>query len=519
MLEPRATYVHNWHVEAICAHLEAVTDGRIPRLLINVPPGSMKSLLVSVIWPAWEWTRRDMASLRYLTTSFNDGPVKRDTRKCRDLILSPWYQALWPHIRLSRTGETSFANTATGTREGVAFGSLTSQRGDRLIIDDPHSTETAESDVDRVKTTRKFREGALDRLNDLERSAIVVIMQRLHEQDISGVIESLPELGFERLVIPMEWEEDRRLVTSIGWTDLRTEDGALMDPVRFPRTAVERMKIGKGSYAYAGQYQQRPAPRDGGMFKRRWFGIVDAAPAGLRLVRRWDLAASAPAVGRDPDWTVGLAMGRSKDGYFYITDVLRFQGSPHEVERAILNTARSDGTAVTIGLPQDPGQAGKAQVAALTRMLAGYTVKSAPETGSKDTRASPFAAQCEAGNVYLVAGAWNEAFLAEAEVFPFGSHDDQVDAGSGAFNLLADGSEAQLWVDFMRDQADAAIATANDAVFGHLTRYVQYIRNTGQVPLLSDQFDDDWEPIGPQVRGDLVSAGLVREVDGQLWII
>lgn len=188
VLEPQARYLHNWHIDAICQHLEAVTDGRINRLLINVPPGSMKSLLVSVLWQAWEWGPRGKRSLRYLATAFNDGPVKRDTRKVRDLILSDWYQSLWPEVRLTRTAEMSFANSDTGTREGVAFGSLTSQRGDRLIIDDPHSTDTAESAVEREATTWRFREGAINRLNDQERSAIVVIMQRLHEDDISGVI-------------------------------------------------------------------------------------------------------------------------------------------------------------------------------------------------------------------------------------------------------------------------------------------------------------------------------------------
>jgi hypothetical protein len=111
VLEPEAKYVHNWHIDAICAHLEAVTAGRINRLLINVPPGSSKSLIVSVMWPAWEWGPCGRRSLRYLATAFNEGPVKRDTRKCRDLIASEWYQRLWPDVQLTRTAETSFANS------------------------------------------------------------------------------------------------------------------------------------------------------------------------------------------------------------------------------------------------------------------------------------------------------------------------------------------------------------------------------------------------------------------------
>src|SRR6185312_7544172 len=139
----------------------------------------------------WEWGPKGMRSMRFLSTAFNEDPVKRDTRKCRDLMLCDWYRSLWPQVVLTRTTKVSFANSDTGTREGVAFGSLTSQRGDRLIIDDPHTTETAESAAERQSTTRKFREGAVNRLNDQKRSAIVVIMQRLHDQDVSGVIISL----------------------------------------------------------------------------------------------------------------------------------------------------------------------------------------------------------------------------------------------------------------------------------------------------------------------------------------
>ena len=187
MLEPVAQYVHSWHIDAICQHLEAVTYGKINRLLINVPPGSMKSLLVSVFWPAWEWSQ-GFSSYRYITTSFAEDATKRDTRKMRTLVTSEWYQSLFPHIRLTRTGETGLENSATGFRESSAFGSLTSKRGDRLIIDDPHSVETAESDNQRNKTTLEFREGALNRLNDQQRSAIIVVMQRLHEFDMSGII-------------------------------------------------------------------------------------------------------------------------------------------------------------------------------------------------------------------------------------------------------------------------------------------------------------------------------------------
>lgn len=435
MLEPNATFVPNWHIEAICALLELVTAGRISRLLINVPPGSMKSLLVSVLWQAWEWGPRGMRSMRYLTTAFNEGPVKRDTRKTRDLIASEWYQTLWPQVALTRTAELSFANSSTGTREGVAFGSLTSQRGDRLILDDPHSVETAESEVERAATTRKFREGALNRLNDQERSAIVVIMQRLHEDDVAGVIQKLG-MGYTHLCLPMEFEVDRRCEIFVDgklvFRDPRANDGDLLDPVRFSRETIEKLKRDMTEYAWAGQYQQRPAPREGGIFKRHWFEIVPAPPAGARKCRGWDLAASKTSTSA---FTAGVLMSEMA-GVYYIEDVRRERGSPADVERLIKNTAVLDGISTKVSIPQDPGQAGKAQVQAYAKLLAGHNCRFSPETGDKMTRALPLSAQAEVGNVKIVKGDWNAAFLEEITSFPAGSYKDQTDAASRAFAEL-----------------------------------------------------------------------------------
>lgn len=435
VLEPVAEYHHNWHVDAICQHLEAVTDGRITRLLINVPPGSMKSLLVSVFWPAWEWAQ-GKTSLRYITTSFAADATTRDTRKMRDLILSDWFQALWPEVTLVRKGDTAVSNDATGYRESSAFGSLTSKRGDRLIIDDPHSVKTAESEDERNTTTRLFREGALNRLNSQEHSAIVVIMQRLHEKDISGTILSL-KMGYVHLMLPMEFDPDRRCRTKIGFVDPRTRRGELLDPIRFPEHVLKQMRSDFTAYAWAGQYQQTPQPREGGMFKRRDFTIVDAIPSeAVRKVRRWDLAASIAKDGGDPDWTAGVKM--STDGRkFYVEHVERFRETGAAVRRAIRNTASADGRACEIVIPQDPGQAGKDQAESIIAENAGYVIKAERETGAKETRAEPMAAQAEAGNVCILRGDWNESFLDEMCNFPTWGHDDQFDAAAGAFNALA----------------------------------------------------------------------------------
>lgn len=449
VLEPNTPLVWNWHLDAMCDHLEAITAGRINRLLINVPPGSSKSMIVSVLWPAWEWSR-GMRSMRYLTTSFAEDSVKRDTRKTRDLIMSEWYQALWPEVKLTRTGEMSFQNSDTGTREGTAFGSLTAKRGDRLIIDDPHSTKTAESDVERESTVRQFREGALNRLNDQERSAIVVVMQRLHESDVAGTILAM-KMGYVHLNLPMEYEPERHCSTVIGFEDPRHEDGELLDPQRFPRNVVDDLKLGMGSYAYAGQYQQRPTAREGGLFKRSWFKFVAAVPSGhRRRCRAWDWAATKKMASNNPDWTAGVKVSRGQPGDFLVENVVRFRGSPAEVQATTKAHAATDGVATTIRITQDPGQAGKAQVETTIKDLAGYAVVSKPATGDKATRAAPAAVQAEAGNIYILMtgdpdlDAWIEPFLTEVCNFPAAAHDDQVDGLADAVNELALGSSYSL---------------------------------------------------------------------------
>lgn len=448
--------VWNWHLDAICMHLEAITFGTFlkmglrNRLLINVPPGSSKSLIVSVFWQAWEWSI-GFTSHRFLCTSYDDAPVSRDSQKCRDLIMSDWYKRHWPEVELVNKGETQFSNKARGTRAGAAFGSLTGKRGDRFILDDPHSTEGSESDANRTKTTKRFREGALNRLNNQKLSAIVVIMQRLHGADISGVI--LAHLkGYIHLCIPMEFEpfdpdappEQQRPNKTPIWQDPRSRDGELMDPVRWPPEEIELLKVEMGAYAWAGQYQQAPTPREGGLFKRHWFAdkFKRVAPAGTRWVRHWDLASTdEKQATANTARTAGVKLGRCPDGSYLVGHSIATREEGAAVRMLIKSTAETERT-TEISLPQDPGQAGKVQAKELVSYLAGFVVRATPETGTKEQRAEPFSVQCEAGNVYLLQTGdvdkdrWIEPFLEELCLFPGGVLKDQVDAVSGAFARL-----------------------------------------------------------------------------------
>lgn len=440
-MEPLSrSYVHGWHIDAICEHLEAITYGHLTRLLINVPPGFMKSLTTRVFWPAWEWGPRDMPWVRTVGASYSDALSIRDNLRCRRLILSELYRQLWGG-RVQLTGDqaakTRFEIEGTGSMVATSVSGLgTGERGDRFVIDDPHNVHQSESEAVRESTLRWFSETVPTRLNDPAKSAIVVIMQRVHERDVCGYALSR-ELGYEHLCLPMEFEPERRCETAIGFRDPRDIDGELLWPSRYTREDVDELKKALGSYAAAGQLQQRPAPREGGMFHRDWFEVVPAAPADARRVRAWDLAATKEKAGNNPAWTAGLRLARDQRGIFYIEDVRRLRGSSGEVERVLRTTASQDGEDVPISIPQDPGQAGKAQAEYLIRQLAGYNIRATPETGDKSQRAEPAAAQAEAGNVKLVRGKWNEDFLAEIEVFPSGQFLDQVDALSRAFQFLS----------------------------------------------------------------------------------
>lgn len=446
VLEPKKELKLGWALLAMCRHLEAVTEGNIQFLLMTVPPGMMKSLLL-VFWTAWEWGPVGRPDIQVLATSYSQPNVLRDNVKLRRLVESEKYQTLWPlKLRDDQNAKGKFENTGSGFSEARPFSSMTGGRGDRVKIDDPHSTETAESETERATTVRIFREGISDRLNDVTTSAIVIIMQRLHEQDVAAVALEL-DIGFVHLNLPMEFDPERRCRTYVNgemfFEDPRTEEGELLFPERFPPTEIERLKKAKGSYAYSGQYQQRPTPRSGGMFQRGDFEIVDAVPAGAKRCRAWDFAATQPKPGKQPDWTVGIRMAHV-GGIFYVEDVKRDRWSPADVEKNLKNTASQDGASIRIRIPEDPGAAGKADAATKIKLLAGYDVTAVRPTGEKSVRAKPASAQAEAGNVKLVRGPWNEAFLDEVCSFPNGQYDDQVDAFADALNELALGSTYTL---------------------------------------------------------------------------
>lgn len=302
-----------------------------------------------------------------------------------------------------------------------------------IIIDDPHKADEARSDVIREGVIEWFR-GTLESRKNSPDTPIVLIMQRLHERDLSGwLLNGGNGEEWDHVCLPALQEDGSAL-----WPEKHSSDDLLRMQAASP-------------YTFAGQYQQRPAPPEGNIFRPDRLGIIDAVPAGTRFVRAWDLAATTAGPGRDPDWTAGAKIGITPDGRWIIADMARLRGGPEEVEAAMINTAKRDGGSVRIKIPQDPGQAGKAQAAYLIKQLAGFAVSAKPVTGDKITRAEPLAAQINVGNVLMLRAMWNDALIDEMRVFPNGTHDDQIDALADGFASLHVNSFGLL--DMMAEQA------------------------------------------------------------------
>lgn len=439
VLEPAAELKWGWALDAICMHLEAVTDGRINRLLMNVPPGSMKSLLTGVIWPAWEWGPRGMPQMRYVGTAHEEGLAIRDSRKCRDLVKSDWFQKLWP-LEMDRAidGKREFGNVHKGVRQARAFTSMTGVRGDRVILDDPISADNANSEAKLEAARLAFTETLPTRVNS-DKSAIVVIMQRLSEKDVSGVILDM-KLPYVHLYIPMRFEPAHRCTTAIGWTDPRTEEGELMFPERFGEAQVQELETTLGSYGAAGQLQQRPSPRGGGIISTGWFTYWTSLPA---LEFRFITADTAQKTATQNDYSVLQCWGRSTVGKAVLIDQIRGKWEAPDLlvqARAFwlkhLNDVRPMLKNSTLrGMYVEDKVSGTGLIQTLRRE--GVPVVPVQRNKDKISRGFDAAPFIESGNVQLPQDApWLSDLLAEIESFPAGAHDDQLDPMFDAVNLV-----------------------------------------------------------------------------------
>ena len=440
-----APYKHGWHIDLMAEYLEAMARGEIRKLLINVPPGCQKSLTVSVFWPAWVWTRNP--EKRFMATAYGEILALRDADKSRELMKSAEYQKLFGNVFSLRSGQNTkgrYENSRKGYRYSSSVEGIMGEGGDFVILDDPHNVKIAESDAVREEMVRKLNLAVPSRVRSLK-GGLIVIMQRLHESDYSGAM--LSEGGVVHLCLPNRFETDHpnrsrpvklpngRLLGG----DQRKAEGELLFPGLWPQHRLEPLETTLGPYGVAGQLQQRPAPKSGGMFDPEWWEYCAAidVPQNGRVVRGWDLAGTEAKKAKaiKASYTAGVRMRRVGSKY-YIEHVKRFQASSFKVEQEMMRLAEADGRDVSIDIPQDPGQAGKSQKAYLGGKFPGFNVRFSPESGEKETRALGLSAQAEAGNVFLVRGPWNKPFIDEAAMFPNSTFKDQIDAASRAFNRL-----------------------------------------------------------------------------------
>lgn len=439
VIEPDNPFVPGWHIDAVAEHLTAISRGQIRKLIINIPPGHMKSLEACVFWQTWEWT--DRPELRFIFASHDQSLATRDSLKCRRIIESDWYQMRWGdrvQLAADENLKTRFQNTRAGFRYSFGVGGATGERADRIVVDDPHKIEEVLSSVTRKSVLDWWDTTMWNRVTDPEKSGRVVVMQRLHQQDLTGHL--LASGDWEHLCLPAEYEPGKsKRATSIGWNDPRTKPAELLWPERFGAAAIVEAKS-HGSYNYAGQYQQSPSPAEGGMLKRAWWQEYGAIPAELdTLIQSWDLTFKDGAAN---DFVVGQVWGK-KGGNVYLLDQVRARLDFPATKRAIASLSKKWPAALT-KLIEDKAN-GPAIIAEMKADVTGIIAVKVKD--SKEERAAAVSPSIESGNVFLPSpdlAPWIHDFLEEASVFPMGAHDDQVDAMTQALARLL-GKKGRGW--------------------------------------------------------------------------
>jgi predicted phage terminase large subunit-like protein len=424
---PSHAYAHSWHMEALAYHLTEVVAGRCHRLVITLPPRSLKSLSASIALPAWVLGREPHR--RIICVSYANDLAVAHANSFRAVVATSWYKALFPAMRVDprKDTETELRTTGGGYRLTTTVGgSLTGRGGSIIVIDDPIKAADAQSEAARTRVNTWFDETLVSRLDDKRTDAIVIVMQRLHVDDLAGHV--LRAGGWTHLDLPAISEHAATVPIGPGQVHHRPADDVL-HPEREPRSVLDALRATMGSTAFSAQYQQRPVPTGGNMVRWSWFGTWDHVPAkqpGTQIVQSWDTASKAAEL---CDYSVGITALVSR-GEIHVLDLVRERLEyPALKRRIVAEKGRWKPDAVLI---EDKGS-GTSLIQDL-RADRVHAIAIKPE-GDKVVRMSACSARIEAGSVFLPRNApWLGEFKAELLAFPHGTHDDQVDALSQLIN-------------------------------------------------------------------------------------
>lgn len=430
------------HHAQIADALTRVAAGECKRLIINIPPRAGKTEIAVKMFVAWCLAHNSAA--KFIHLSYSDDLALDNSSAIRDVVKSAEYQKFFP-IALKADSDSKkkwltseaggmYATAAGGAITGFGAGLMQRIRmgtecaadgfGGCILIDDALKPDDAYSETVRGRVNNRFNNTIASRVNSPD-TPIVVVMQRLHENDLTGyLLAGGSGEKWEHLCIPA--------INSHG------------ESIWPEKWSIERLREMENAdpYTFAGQYMQRPSPLEGGLFKPDNIQIIPVLPVDpIEWVRGWDFASTTTG-----DWTAGVKLGRLRDGRLIIGDVVRIRVGPDERDKALVNATARDGYECKQSIPQDPGQAGVTQVKYLLRQLAGYSVKSSPETGNKVVRAEPVASQVNVGNVMMLKAEWNDGLINEMRMFPNGTFDDQVDGLSRAFSLLIGRVAAEIFI-------------------------------------------------------------------------
>jgi predicted phage terminase large subunit-like protein len=495
VLEPATDLIEGWVLEAIAEHLEAITFGDLTRLLVNVPPGSCKSLMLNCFWPAWEWGPMDMPHQRYVCFSYTSSLTERDNGRFRDLIRSPEYQELWSdRFQIREDGKVKVSNDKTGWKLASSIGGVgTGERGTRVLLDDPHAVHESESEVIRRETVIWFRESMSNRLNDMETSAIAIICQRVHEADVSDAVLS-QEMNYEHLCIPMTFDAARHCKTSIGWQDPRQNDGELAWPERFPLPVLQNLKRDLGVWAV-------PRPSIGPF--ERFLRPLALGSVRIARPRARQQVSSTPIRRRKPRWCL---LGPTRIGFLRhdgVGNIYASKRRPADLpqfsiwqkrldisgDQQMLEWLPSERCAPVTSVTDENGQSrlvshghqlwrqrtqqhwglvqwvhescrqygvdkllieDAASGKPVAQMLQNwnrhempYSIQLVRPTGDKVARALSVQPLFGAGLIYAPVRDWSEILINQAATFPKGKHDELVDSMTQALRYLRDVGMAQ----------------------------------------------------------------------------